>query len=108
MIYTPKPPTESGSYLHKEHETDNPITCWCNEKHTFFVGQTGYAVTANIGGLWCQLTCKASAQQRLATEVEKAYKEGFGGSRCFGHGDSRTSAMEWPTSRAARVSKGKL
>jgi hypothetical protein len=96
MTFTPTPPTEVGFYAWKAHK-DLPID------------------QANIGyyrppfanpqfGLWCQLTCKASAQQRLAEEVEKAHREGWS------HRDSIKIHIDWnevySVSRAARVAKG--
>jgi hypothetical protein len=89
--YTPTQPTEAGFYAWKEHENDPETDC-------FVLNDPSEAISI---GLWCQLTCKATAQQRLATEVERAYREGHK------HGDTRfPQHMTWLTSRAARVAKG--
>jgi hypothetical protein len=95
MIFTSTPPTEAGVYLFKEYETAPKRLVVIN---VFDLTET------DLSGLWCQLTCKGSAQQRLATEVERAHREGWS------HRDSIKIHLDWKevysVSRAARVAKG--
>jgi hypothetical protein len=104
MTFTPTPPTEAGFYAFKQREDLESYDPGCAyEDYTgklWFSSRQHQGYCDSLGGFWCQLTCKASAQQRLATELRKAYDEGVDDAPRYWLGDT------WSASRAARVAKG--
>jgi hypothetical protein len=102
MTFTPNIPTTPGAYWWRLSEYTDPDLIHLKMLETDVGDYLGCNLTYNaaidVGGLWCRLV--------PAEEVKRAYFEGFGGTKCFGHGDYRTSDEEWPTSLAKRVAEG--